>query len=333
LVALLVRDWSYLAATTSVPFVTFLFYWRILPESPKWLLAHGRFNKAAQLMLIIAHTNNKRIPSDYLTTLQKDTSNLLQQFVELCGTKETNRRIFLLLGIGLVNGVASLAQVYLAVGLAGNAYLHMLLMSSADLSGSLAPVLVLRHSGCRRIAILGCIAGGVTCFAHFVTRRRGHPCVSLCLLAMSKVSVGSSLAVVPLWLYEISPSSQQAVVAHLAQAAELAAFTIVPLLFQQEDSELTAVVLSVLLIGGSVLLAFDTHHPRRSGCLRKLRSRVASWSCNRDKVMVYRSNAWEFKSLQNPSPILSLLKRQEDLQKCPKVHDSQGADSIKVTVV
>ncbi|EEC05156.1 hypothetical protein IscW_ISCW018039 [Ixodes scapularis] len=73
----------------------------------------------------------------------------------------------------LVNGVASLAQVYLAVGLAGNAYLHMLLMSSADLSACLAPLMMLKHSGCRKIAILGCISGGVTCFAHFVTSRRG----------------------------------------------------------------------------------------------------------------------------------------------------------------
>ncbi|KAM7283198.1 uncharacterized protein ISCGN_000333 [Ixodes scapularis] len=345
LVALLVRDWSYLAATTSVPFVTFLFYWRILPESPKWLLAHGRFNRAAQLMLIIAHTNTKHIPRDYLTALQedasshqiacgeRDTSNLLQQFVDLCGTKETNRRIFLLLGIGLVNGVASLAQVYLAVGLAGNAYLHMLLMSSADLSACLAPLMMLKHSGCRKIAILGCISGGVTCFAHFVTSRRGHPCISLCLLAMSKVSVGSSLAVVPLWLHEISPSSQQAVVAHLAQTAELAAFAVVPLLFQQEDPELTPVVLSVLLIGGGILLTFDMHHPGRSWCLRKLRSRVGSWSCNRNKGMVYRSNAWEFKSLQNPSPIPSLVKRQEALQMCPNFHPLQGVDTIKVTVV
>ncbi|XP_042143168.1 uncharacterized protein LOC120838986 [Ixodes scapularis] len=226
----------------------------------------------------------------------------------------------------------------------------MLLMSSADLSACLAPLMMLKHSGCRKIAILGCISGGVTCFAHFVTSRRGHPCISLCLLAMSKVSVGSSLAVVPLWLHEISPSSQQAVVAHLAQTAELAAFAVVPLLFQQvsthcpqrasnqlplciEDPELTPVVLSVLLIGGGILLTFDMHHPGRSWCLRKLRSRVGSWSCNRNKGMVYRSNAWEFKSLQNPSPIPSLVKRQEALQMCPNFHPLQGVDTIKVTVV
>lgn len=57
----------------------------------------------------------------------------------------------------------------------------------------------------------------------------------------------------------------------------------VVLFFNQEDSELTPVVLSVLLMGGGILLTFDMHHPGRSWCLRKLRSRVGSWSCNRNK--------------------------------------------------
>lgn len=61
----------------------------------------------------------------------------------------------------------------------------------------------------------------------------GHPCLSLCFLAVSKASVSSSLAVIPVWLQKVTPDSQFFVVAYLAQAAELAAFVIVPASFRQ----------------------------------------------------------------------------------------------------
>lgn len=59
----------------------------------------------------------------------------------------------------------------------------------------------------------------------------GRPCLSLCLLAVAKASVGSSLAVLPAWLLEGAPCPGHQHLAHLAQAAELAAFPVVPLFF------------------------------------------------------------------------------------------------------
>lgn len=72
-----------------------------------------------------------------------------------------------------MNGVVSVAQIYLAVSIAGNAYLHMLLMSSADVSACVVPLVVLKHSGCRRIVVFGGVAGGIACFANFLASRQG----------------------------------------------------------------------------------------------------------------------------------------------------------------
>ncbi|KAL3198715.1 hypothetical protein MRX96_053771, partial [Rhipicephalus microplus] len=64
LVSLAVRGWGHLAAATSVPFVAFLVYWRIIPNSPKWLLARGKLDHVEKLLVAIAHTNGRQV--DYL---------------------------------------------------------------------------------------------------------------------------------------------------------------------------------------------------------------------------------------------------------------------------
>ena len=41
LIVYFVREWDKIMLCISIPFVTFLFYWKHLPESPRWLLLQG----------------------------------------------------------------------------------------------------------------------------------------------------------------------------------------------------------------------------------------------------------------------------------------------------
>lgn len=53
-VAWFIRDWRSLALTTTLPFLSFFVYWWYLPESPRWLLAQGKFEEAEQILRKIA---------------------------------------------------------------------------------------------------------------------------------------------------------------------------------------------------------------------------------------------------------------------------------------
>lgn len=73
----------------------------------------------------------------------------------------------------LLTGAVSLAQVYLAASLAGNSYLHLLLMSCAELSACVAPLALLDRAGCGLVVFCGCLAGGAACLAHLALAGRG----------------------------------------------------------------------------------------------------------------------------------------------------------------
>lgn len=46
----LIRDWRLLALVTSVPFLALFSFWWMLPESPRWLLAKGKYEEAETIL-------------------------------------------------------------------------------------------------------------------------------------------------------------------------------------------------------------------------------------------------------------------------------------------
>lgn len=55
-VVYLVRDWRHLALATTLPFVCFFLYLWPMPESPRWLLARGQFEKAEVILRNMARS-------------------------------------------------------------------------------------------------------------------------------------------------------------------------------------------------------------------------------------------------------------------------------------
>ncbi|XP_066942689.1 organic cation transporter 1-like [Macrobrachium rosenbergii] len=63
LVAWLVPRWDYLALISVVPYLICGLYWKYLPESPRWLLAHGKISECADVVIKIAKVNGNPVPS------------------------------------------------------------------------------------------------------------------------------------------------------------------------------------------------------------------------------------------------------------------------------
>ncbi|XP_045118822.1 solute carrier family 22 member 6-like [Portunus trituberculatus] len=61
-IAYLIRPWRYLQAAFVLPYVAFFLGWRFLPESPRWLLLHGRYEEVENTLATIAATNRSKVP-------------------------------------------------------------------------------------------------------------------------------------------------------------------------------------------------------------------------------------------------------------------------------
>lgn len=69
-----IRDWRTLALATALPFFGYFLFWWFLPESPRWLLAQGRFREAEEILKQIAKCIIFFLIYIYMTSYNSNTS-------------------------------------------------------------------------------------------------------------------------------------------------------------------------------------------------------------------------------------------------------------------
>ena len=64
-------NWVIISLITGPPTIIVFVGWKLLPESPRWLLSRpGRIHEAAEIFKHMAKVNNKKEPNDLLPRLQ-----------------------------------------------------------------------------------------------------------------------------------------------------------------------------------------------------------------------------------------------------------------------
>lgn len=93
----LVRDWVFLGIITSAPFVVYYLYWFWMPESPRWLLAKGRFEEASKILESLARINGKELPVTFRQQLrQKMLSKRTESEEEALKRNPGNNKLFVI---------------------------------------------------------------------------------------------------------------------------------------------------------------------------------------------------------------------------------------------
>ncbi|GFY79487.1 carcinine transporter [Trichonephila inaurata madagascariensis] len=147
LVAWLTRNWLYLSIATSSASACLLLYWKVLPESPSWLISQQRYEEAHEVLSKISKTNRKIVHmTDHLMEqIQKLGEQLKsQQTIEdkaspLDFLKYPQlRRRFILITICWISGcLPYYGHQVNARNLAGNEFLNFLYLSAVEVPATL----------------------------------------------------------------------------------------------------------------------------------------------------------------------------------------------------
>uniref|UniRef100_T1HCZ8 Major facilitator superfamily (MFS) profile domain-containing protein n=1 Tax=Rhodnius prolixus TaxID=13249 RepID=T1HCZ8_RHOPR len=239
-IAYLVRDWRQLALATSVPFLTFFLYWWVLPESPRWLLARGRFDEAEKILNTMARVNGRSLPPNYIVDLKRkyqvdrymkekefekgQTKERTYGVADLFRTPNLRRKTVIITFIWFTNTSVYVGLSYYASVLSGDEFLNFLLAGAVELPTYLVLWPGMQRIGRRWTVCISMLIGGGACLATVLCQQGtgsledylGLPfnilmelendTTTLILYCIGKMGISSSYVVLPLMASELYPT-------------------------------------------------------------------------------------------------------------------------------
>lgn len=203
-----VRDWRYLSLAVSLPLLFLFTCYPFLPESPRWLVAIGKYKKAAKIMAQIAQVNGKKLPANYGEILKSkvEQPECLEPhgIHDLFATKNMCHKTLIITFIWFANTSVYVGLSYYAPALGGDEIWNFFLAGAVELPTYIFLWPAMHVYGRRWVLCVSMIVGGLACLATFLTQH--NQAVTLFLYCVGKMGISSAFVVLPLAASEIYPT-------------------------------------------------------------------------------------------------------------------------------
>ncbi|CAL4081191.1 unnamed protein product, partial [Meganyctiphanes norvegica] len=221
LIAYYVREWRNLQLAISIPSVSMLAYYWLLPESPRWLLSHGRQNEALKVLSQIAKVNGKELPkeeelnfllnkidesSDEQISLKQKCLKLGSSLVTLVRTPNMRRRCCVMFFAWFVVSMIYYGLTFSGGNIAASVYLMVFLSGVVEIPSYMLVSWTLNLWG-RRINLTGLfLICGAACLA-IIAVPKEMVWVNMTLASFGKFFNSSAFAVAYIYSAELVPTS------------------------------------------------------------------------------------------------------------------------------
>ena len=150
--AYLIASWKIIKIVSVAPLALFFFTWKMLPESPRWLVTKGKTKEAVKILTRIAETNGVRAPPDLKVRIEKlsmETKEDSLGYVSLFSRPRLAIRT-VICTIGFTASAFIYYQIVINVSnMAGNTFLNMFLLGLAEGPGNMLGFLLANKIGRR----------------------------------------------------------------------------------------------------------------------------------------------------------------------------------------
>ncbi|XP_068618666.1 beta-alanine transporter-like [Battus philenor] len=263
-VVYLVRDWRHLALATTLPFICFFFYIWPMPESPRWLLARGQFEKAEIILKNMARINGKSLPANYMVQLRRKyesdkekqelekAKNRQYGILDLFRTPNLRKKTIIITFIWFTNTSVYVGLSYYAPVLGGDEFLNFFLAGIVELPTYLFLWPSMERLGRRWTLCMSMVVGGVACLTTFLVQHETY--VTLALYCVGKMGISSSFVVLPLMASELYPTVVRGLGMSLSSVLGMLGPIFIPLVnyLGSDIMVLPLIIMGTLLVAGGI---------------------------------------------------------------------------------
>ncbi|XP_067676067.1 organic cation transporter protein-like [Haliotis asinina] len=163
LTAYLVRDWKTRQLIVSVPTVVFAYLY-FIPESPRWLLKHGRREEAKRVVANIAKRNKVPMYTDDLNEVDIDKEEVKQEpFWKLLKSPVMMRRMIIICYNWFAVGMGFYGLSMNVTNLSGNIYLNFFLFVVAEAAAYISCFFLMDRVGRKKLLCISLSLTGAAC--------------------------------------------------------------------------------------------------------------------------------------------------------------------------
>ncbi|KAG8193142.1 hypothetical protein JTE90_006974 [Oedothorax gibbosus] len=210
-VAYWVRNWFWLQVAMSVPIVPLVLAYRIIPESPRWLLMQGKRKKLERLLAEACKVNKRelKIPVkdlDFMKTQGKEEgSKNTKTLYHLMTMPKMRNRSFIMIYLWMVNAFMYYGLSFNTNDLAGDPYLNFFISGALEFPSYALLYWAIRGPGRRPTLVALMFVGGAACVA-ILAVPAGLPWLQTTFAMVGKFCVTGSFGLLYLYTSELFPT-------------------------------------------------------------------------------------------------------------------------------
>uniref|UniRef100_A0A3P8TI86 Solute carrier family 22 member 13b n=1 Tax=Amphiprion percula TaxID=161767 RepID=A0A3P8TI86_AMPPE len=204
--AYLLRNWRILQLVVFSPLVILLvaLYW-FLPESARWLLAHGRKEEARKELQRAARINGTKLPEDLLDQINMERTSERRNMFDIFKIPYLRKYTLIM---GFIWFAVSLLYYGLALNVGSfgmNIYLTQFIFALVEIPANVCGLFLIQHFGRRLCEACFLIFGGTACLVVLAVPK-DLPVVVTAIAVLGKFSAAASFSTAYIYAAELYPT-------------------------------------------------------------------------------------------------------------------------------
>ncbi|KAJ8026707.1 Solute carrier family 22 member 3 [Holothuria leucospilota] len=229
-VASITYNWRLLLGIISAPYLLMIPVFPLISESPRWLIARGKFKRAEKLIRKMAKTNKKEVPEDLKSMMENENKITASEAVSVLDLiRNPTIRCYMLNMIysWFVQGFVFFGLSLGTSSLGVNVYLAFCLSGAVEMPAHVLAIITMNKFGRRASTSFWILLAGVACFATIIAPLGPW---RVTVATLGKLAISVSFDIVYVYAGEIIPTPRRAFGVGMCSAGSRVGGVVAPLL-------------------------------------------------------------------------------------------------------